>query len=131
MMTNFVLLVTGFFAVATLLTGLAALIFKKGVALLIETTDSQPPSEDSFSEWFKIVRAPNVRWWGARQMATGIVLWAALWLGNEVLFTVGLASVVIRDLLDVIACYLDGKYLRIPLFIISAALAGFALSTIL
>lgn len=130
-MSTFVLFVTGFFAVATILTGLAALFLKKGVSLLIETTDSQPPSKDSISEWFKIVRAPNVRWWGSRQIATGIVLWAALFMGNEVLFTVGLASVVFRDLLDVVACYLDGKYLRIPLFVGSAALAGIALASII
>ena len=130
-MSIFVLFVTGFFAVATLLTGLAGLMFKKGVSLLIETTDSQPPSKDSVSEWFKIVRAPNVRWWGSRQIATGIVLWAALFLGNEVLFTVGLASVVFRDLLDAVACYLDRKYLRIPLFLVSATLAGIALLSIL
>jgi hypothetical protein len=129
-MSIFVLFVTGFFAVATLFTGLAALLFKKGVSLLIEPTDSQPPSKDSISEWFKIVRAPNVRWWGSRQIATGIVLWAALYMGNEVLFSVGLASVVFRDLLDVVACYLDGKYLRIPLFIVSGALAGMALASI-
>jgi hypothetical protein len=129
-MSIFVLFVTGFFAVATLFTGLAALLFKKGVSLLIEPTDSQPPSKDSISEWFKIVRAPNVRWWGSRQIATGIVLWAALYMGNEVLFSVGLASVVFRDLLDVVACYLDGKYLRIPLFIVSGALAGMALANI-
>ena len=130
-MSVFVSFVTGFFAVATLLTGLAALIFKKGVNLLIEPRDDQPPSKDSVSDWFKIVRAPNVRWWGSRQIATGIVLWAALLLGNEILFTVGLASVVIRDFLDAIACYLDGKYLRIPLFLGSAALAGIALFSIL
>lgn len=130
-MTTFVLFVTGFFAVATLLTGLAALIFKKGVALLLETTDAQPPGKDVVSEWFRIVRAPNARWWGSRQLATGIVLWAALFLEHEILFTVGLASVVMRDILDVIACYLDGRYLRIPLFIVSAALAGFALMSIM
>jgi len=130
-MSIFVLFVTGFFAVATLLTGLAALLFKKGVSLLIETTDSQPPSKDSVADWFKIVRAPNVRWWGSRQIATGVVLWAALFLGNEVLFTVGLASVVFRDILDVVACYLDGKYLRIPLFLVSASLAGIALLSVM
>jgi hypothetical protein len=130
-MPTFVIFVTGFFAVATLLTGLAALLFKKGVVLLIEPTDSQPPSKDSVADWFKIVRAPNVRWWGSRQIATGVVLWAALLLGNEVLFTVGLASVVFRDILDAVACYLDAKYLRIPLFLVSAALAGIALVSIL
>ena len=130
-MSTFVLFVTGFFAVATLLTGLAGLLFKKGVSLLIETTDSQPSSKDSVADWFKIVRAPNVRWWGSRQIATGFVLWAALFIGNEVLFTVGLASVVFRDILDVVACYLDGKYLRIPLFLVSASLAGIALFSVL
>ena len=129
-MSTFVIFVTGFFAVATLITGLAALLFKKGVILLIEPTDSQPPSKDSVSDWFKIVRAPNVRWWGSRQIATGIILWAALFLGNEVLFTVGFASVVIRDILDAVACYLDGKYLRIPLFLVSGSLAGIAFLTI-
>lgn len=130
-MSTFVLFVTGFFAIATLVTGLAALLFKKGVSLLIETSDSQPPTKDSFTEWFKIVRAPNVRWWGSRQIATGIVLWAALILDHEVLFTVGLVSVVIRDILDAIACTLDGKYLRIPLFLVSGALAGMALLSII
>ena len=130
-MSTFVLFVTAFFAIATLITGLAALILKKGVSLLIETTDSQPPSKDSVSDWFKIVRAPNVRWWGSRQIATGVVLWAALFLGNEVLFIVGLASVVFRDMLDVFACSLDGKYLRIPLFLVSAILAGVALVSLL
>lgn len=130
-MSTFVLFVTGFFAVATLLTGLAGLLFKKGVSLLIETTDSQPSSKDSVADWFKIVRAPNVRWWGSRQIATGFVLWAALFIGNEVLFTVGLASVVFRDILDVVACYLDGKYLRIPLFLVSASLAGITLFSVL
>lgn len=56
-----------------------------------------------------------------------MLLWAALLLGNEFLFTVGLARVVIRDFIDAVACYLDGKYLRFPRFLVFTNLAGITL----
>lgn len=79
----------------------------------------------------KIFRAPNVRWWGSRQKTRGVVLYAALYFDDKSLFVVGLGSVVTRDLHNIVACYLGGRYLRILLFIASAALAGIALMSIL
>ncbi len=86
-MSTFVLFVTVFFATATLITGLATLLFKKRGSLLIETYDLQSPTKDSVSDRFIIVCAPNVRWWRFLQIDTSIALWTALILGNEVLFT--------------------------------------------
>ena len=50
-----------------------------------------------------------MRGWGVRQIATGVTLWAALLLGDAVLFQVGLASVVIRQGLDIVANLLDRR----------------------
>ena len=47
--------------------------------------------------------------WGVRQITTGATLWAALLLGDEVLFQVGLGSVVIRQCLDIVANLLDRR----------------------
>ena len=94
--------VTGLFALATLGTGTLAM-FKLGHPLLVDTSNFI--GVDSNEQ----VSAPNVRCWGARQIATGVTLWAALFLGDEVLFQVGLASVVIRQALDILANLLDRR----------------------
>jgi hypothetical protein len=62
---------------------------------------------------------------------SGVVLWAALLLGDQVLFQVGLASVLIRQLLDVIANARDGTYRQIPPYFVLAAPAAAALHYVL
>lgn len=79
----------------------------------------------------KIVRAPNVRWCGSRQMTRDVVLCAALYFDDKSLFVLGLGSFVIRYLHNIVACYIGGRYLRILLFTVFAALAGIALMSIL
>ncbi|MFT4975746.1 MAG: hypothetical protein ACI8S6_001639 [Myxococcota bacterium] len=111
-------IVTALFGFATLSTGAAALLSRWGISLLIDIGDFT-----RVSDGVKI-SAPNVRGWGARQAATGVVLWAALLLGHQVLFQVGLASVLIRQALDVTAKVLDGKLTEIPPFLVLASLAA-------
>jgi hypothetical protein len=79
----------------------------------------------------EVLRAPNARGWGARQMATGVVLWAALLLGDQVLFQVGLASVLIRQVLDIVAKVMDGAFMEIPSFLVLAVPAAAALIAVL
>jgi len=104
--------VTALFGFATLSTGLAALFLNKGLSMLVKTGSFVPAGAGT------PVQAPNVRGWGARQVATGVTLWAALLLGDQVLFQVGLASVVIRQVLDVTANVMDGTYSQIPPFFV-------------
>lgn len=117
--------VTGLFAVATLLTGAAALLANQGWSLLIRTEDFTPVGSD------EVVHAPNVRGWGARQIVTGVCLWAALVLGHQVLFQVGLASVLLRQALDILLYLLDGTPQRTPLFIVAAIPTAMALVSVL
>ncbi|MFT5686324.1 MAG: hypothetical protein ACI8RZ_007280 [Myxococcota bacterium] len=117
--SGFVLGVTVFFGLATLITGAVALFFNRGMPLLVDGGELTRDGET--------VRAPNIRGWGARQLATGIVLWAALLFGHPVLFEVGLASVLIRQVLDVVAKALDGKFMEIPPFLVLAVPASIAL----
>ena len=94
--------ITGLFALATLGTGALALA-NIGLPFLVDTATFSRVDND------ERVSAPNVRGWGVRQIATGVTLWAALLLGDEVLFQVGLASVVIRQGLDIVANLLDRR----------------------
>ena len=94
--------ITGLFALATLATGALALA-NIGLPFLVDTATFVRVDND------EQVRAPNVRGWGVRQIATGVTLWAALLLGDQVLFQVGLASVVIRQGLDIVANLLDRR----------------------
>ncbi|MEO0558443.1 MAG: hypothetical protein AAF170_09685 [Bacteroidota bacterium] len=106
--------ITGLFAVATLLTGSAALFANKGFSLLVRTEDFSPVNSD------EIVTAPNVRGWGVRQIVTGVCLWAALILGHQVLFQVGLLSLLIRQGLDIVLYLLDGMPRRTVIFVAAA-----------
>jgi hypothetical protein len=60
-----------------------------------------------------------------------VVLWAALLLGDQVLFQVGLASVLIRQVLDIIAKVMDGAFIEIPPFLVLAVPAAAALIAVL
>ena len=122
--SGFVLGVTALFGFATLSTGAAALFFNHGMSLLVDVGDFTRGSDGG------VVRAPNIRGWGARQVATGIVLWAALLLGHQVLFQVGLASVLLRQALDMVAKALDGKPRQIPPFLVLAVPASIALALV-
>ena len=122
--STFVQGITLLFGVATLVTGSAALFGNLGWSLLIDTGTYASSGETA-------VRAVNVRGWGVRQVATGVTLWAALLLGDHVLFQVGLASVVIRQVLDIIANLLDGTPKRIPPYLVLGALAVTALLRVL
>ncbi|MEM8599066.1 MAG: hypothetical protein AAGF99_04020 [Bacteroidota bacterium] len=106
--------ITGLFAVATLLTGTLALFANKGWSLLLRTDDFTPVGSE------EIVPAPNVRGWGVRQIVTGVCLWAALFLGDQVLFQVGLLSLLIRQGLDILLYLLDGTPRRTVIFILAA-----------
>ena len=121
--SGFVLGVTALFGFATLSTGAAALFFNHGMSLLVDVGDFTRGSVGG------VVRAPNIRGWGARQVATGI-LWAALLLGHQVLFQVGLASVLLRQALDMVAKALDGKPRQIPPFLVLAVPASIALALV-
>lgn len=107
-------IITGLFAIATLLTGAAALFANKGWSLLVRTEDFNPVGSSA------VVTAPNVRGWGARQIVTGVCLWAALLLGDQVLFQVGLAGVLIRQGLDILAHLLDRTPARTLVFVVAA-----------
>ena len=109
----FVLGITGLFALATLGTGALALA-NIGHPLLIDTATFVRVDNDDR------VRAPNVRGRGVRQIATGVTLWAALFLGDAVLFQVGLASVVIRQGLDFVANLLDRRPMAAAPYIAAA-----------
>jgi|GEM_PF-6139508 len=117
--------ITGLFAIATLLTGAAALFANKGWSLLVRTEDLKTVSSE------EIVTAPNVRGWGVRQIVTGICLWAALILGDQVLFQVGLLSVLIRQGLDTLLYLLDGTPRRTILFIVAAIPTAAAFMSVL
>jgi len=105
--------ITGLFALATLATGALALA-NIGLPLLVDTATFVRVDND------EQVRAPNVRGWGVRQIATGVTLWAALLLGDQVLFQVGLASVVIRQGLDIVANLLDRRPLAAAPYVATA-----------
>ncbi|MFK7844449.1 MAG: hypothetical protein AB8G77_04040 [Rhodothermales bacterium] len=117
--------ITGLFAIATLFTGAAALFANKGWSLLVRTEDFKLVSSE------EIVTAPNVRGWGARQIVTGICLWAALILGDQVLFQVGLLSVLIRQGLDILLYVLDRTPRRTILFIAAAIPTAAAFMSVL
>ncbi|MEM8487451.1 MAG: hypothetical protein AAF564_18005 [Bacteroidota bacterium] len=119
------LAITGLFAIATLLTGAAALFANKGLSLLVRTENFKPINSE------EIVTAPNVRGWGARQIVTGICLWAALILGDQVLFQVGLLSVLIRQGLDILLYVLDRTPQRTILFIAAAIPTAAAFMSVL
>jgi hypothetical protein len=87
--TAFVLGVTWLFALATLATGILALV-NSGDPFLVDTGLFQRVGRPD------VVRAPNARGWGARQVATGVTLWPALLIGDPILFQVGLAGAVLR-----------------------------------
>jgi len=123
--STFAQVVTALFGFATLSTGAAALFSRWGIALLIDIGGFTRADDG------EALRAPNVRGWGARQIATGVGLWAALLLGHQVLFQVGLASVLIRQVLDVIAKVLDGKYIEVPPFLVLAVPAAIAFYSVL
>lgn len=106
--------ITGLFAFATLATGAAALFANVGWSLLIRTEDFVVRGTD------EVLTAPNVRGWGARQVVTGVVLWAAILLGHQVLFQVGLASLLLRQVLDIVVYLLDGTPSRTAIFIVAA-----------
>lgn len=108
------LAITGLFAVATLVTGAAALFANTGWSLLIRTEAFTPVGSA------EVVTAPNVRGWGVRQIVTGVCLWAALLLGDQVLFQVGLLSLLIRQGLDVVLYLLDGTPRRTVIFLVAA-----------
>ncbi|MEL6613993.1 MAG: hypothetical protein AAFQ53_18000 [Bacteroidota bacterium] len=108
------LIITGLFAVATLLTGAIALFTRTGWSLLLRTEDFTSTNSK------EVIRAPNVRGWGARQIVTGVCLWGALILGDQVLFQVGLLSLLIRQGLDILLYVLDGTPRRTILFIVAA-----------
>ena len=119
------LVFTGLFAFATLATGLAALFANVGWSLLIRTEDFVLKGGD------EVVTAPNVRGWGARQVVTGVTLWAALLLGHQVLFQVGLASLLLRQVLDIAVYLLDGTPRRTILFVVFAIPTAAALVSVL
>lgn len=117
--------VTGLFAVATLVTGAAALVANVGWSLLVRTGQFVARDND------EVVKAPNVRGWGARQIVTGVTLWAALLLGHQVLFQVGLAGVLLRQLLDIAVYLLDGTPRRTAIFVVAAVPTSAALLSVL
>ncbi|MEM6929053.1 MAG: hypothetical protein AAF602_19095 [Myxococcota bacterium] len=117
--------ITGLFAVATLVTGLAALLGNTGWSLLVRTERFVVEGSD------EVVQAPNVRGWGARQVVTGVALWAALLLGDQVLFQVGLASLLLRQGLDIVVYLLDGTPSRTILFVVAAIPTTIALIGVL
>ncbi|MEO0606295.1 MAG: hypothetical protein AAF211_33005 [Myxococcota bacterium] len=117
--------ITGLFAVATLVTGLAALLGNTGWSLLVRTERFVAEGTN------EVVVAPNVRGWGARQVVTGVALWAALWLGDQVLFQVGLASLLLRQGLDIVVYLLDRTPSRTLLFIVAAIPTTIALLGVL
>ncbi|MEN0067616.1 MAG: hypothetical protein AAGA48_36125 [Myxococcota bacterium] len=117
--------IAGLFAVATLVTGAAALFGNAGPSLLLRTgvfqsTDTQ-----------EVVKAPNVRGWGARQVVTGVVLWGAVLLGDQVLYQVGLVSLLLRQALDIVSYLLDGTPGRITIFVIAAIPTAMAFVSVL
>lgn len=107
--------ITGLFAVATLLTGAAALFGQTGISLLIRTETMQ------VADTQEALRAPNVRAWGVRQIVTGVPLWGALFLGDQALFQVGLAALLLRQALDIVLYLLDGEPKKTIIFWIAAA----------
>lgn len=107
----FVFGVTWLFALATLGTGILALA-NIGHPFLVDTGSFQRVGRSD------VVRAPNVRGWGARQIATGVALWAALMIGDQVLFQVGLAGVVLRQALDIVANVLDRRFWRVVPYVV-------------
>ncbi len=107
--------ITGLFALATLVTGTAALFGRVGWSLLISTGDFV----DAGSK--ETVRAPNVRGWGVRQIVTGVPLWAALLLGDQVLFQAGLAALLARQALDIVLYLLEGRPKDTILFFVFGA----------
>jgi hypothetical protein len=117
--------VTGLFAVATLLTGAAALFGNVGWSLLVRTGDFVVSGSN------EVVKAPNVRGWGVRQLVAGAPLWAALLLGDQVLFQVGLACVLLRQALDIVLYLLDGTPRRTALFFVAAVPTAAAFASVL
>lgn len=117
--------ITGLFAIATLLTGAAALFANKGWSLLLRTEDFRVVDSE------EVVTAPNVRGWGVRQIVTGVCLWAALFLGDQVLFQVGLLSLLIRQGLDILLYVLDGTPRRTVVFIVAAIPTAAAFMSVL
>lgn len=117
--------ITGLFAVATLVTGAAALFGNMGWSLLIRT--------ESFThaDSGEVVEAPNVRGWGVRQVVTGVPLWAALLLGHQVLYQVGIAGVLLRQVLDIVLYLLDGAPRNTVLFLVAAVPTTAALLSVL
>ena len=117
--------ITGLFAVATLITGAGALFGNVGWSLLVRTGDFVPTGST------EVVTAPNVRGWGVRQVVTGAPLWAALLLGHQVLFQVALATVLLRQGLDIVLYLLDGTPRKTVLFVVAAVPTAGAFASVL